>query len=146
GHGAVAALLLAGCAQLPPAVRVEQPLDVAAIPQTQLALSLDAAAPLMTVADEPVFVGEVSLKTLDALLSLKTGYVLGAGDLLTPAEAQRWRANLLPATLGRQRIGQEARLNLPVATAAPLTLVLRDERENLWLDEAEIDSRRHGVD
>lgn len=146
GSGAVAALALAGCAQLPPALRVEQPLDVAATPAAQLALSLDAAAPLMTMADEPVFAGEVSLRAIDALLSLKSGYVLRAGDLLTPAEAQRWRANLLPTTLGRQRIGQEARVQLPVTEAAPLTVVLRDERESLWLDEADIDTRRHGVD
>jgi hypothetical protein len=146
GSAAVAALTLASCAQAPPTLRLEQPLDVAAIPAAQLALSLDAAAPLMTVGNEPVFAGEVSLQALDALLSLKSGYVLCAGDLLTPAEAERWRARLLPTTLGRERVGHEARLQLPVAQAAPLTVVLRDERERLWLDESDIDTRRHGVD
>lgn len=146
GAGALVALWLAGCAQAPPALRLEQPLDIGSIPGTQLALSLDAAVPLMTVADQPVFAGEVSLQAIDALLSLKSGYILHTGDLLTPDEADRWRANLLPTTLGRQRIGQEARLQLPVAGPAPLTLVMRDERESLWLDETDIETRRHGFD
>jgi hypothetical protein len=116
------------------------------LPGTQLALSVGAAAPLTTIGDEPVLSSELSLHAVDSMLRLRSAYVLRAGDLLTPAEGHRWRNGVQPATVGRQRIGQQARLQLPQFVGAPLVLALRHEQEDLWLADHAVQKLRQGAD
>ncbi|HEY0975137.1 MAG TPA: hypothetical protein VGE57_11640 [Solimonas sp.] len=113
---------------------------------TQLAVRVEGAAPLVTSAEKPLFASEVSFHAIDSRLQLKSDYALRAGELLSPVDAQRWHAWAVPQSLGRQRIGQQAELKLPALAGAPLLVGLRYEQEDLWLRQNVVQSQRQGVD
>lgn len=128
------------------ALRINQPLLIPPVPDSHVALRVDTAVPLMTLTDQPLFSSEVSFRAIDSMLSVRSGYSLGAGDLLTPAEALRWRVGLLPRSLGKQRIGQEARVQLPSFAGAPLILAMRHEQESVWMPDTAVQNLRQGLD
>jgi hypothetical protein len=111
----------------------------------QLAVRVDGAAPLTTLAGQPLFASEMSLATTDQRVALRSDYALSAGELLSPADAARWRPGTVPQTLGSQRIGQQADLRLHTVAGAPVMLNLRHEQEQLWLQDTAIAQQREGV-